>query len=409
MSETGHAFISYVRENKDQVDRLQTVLEAAGVPVWRDTRDLWPGQDWRLEIRTAITDGSLAFIACFSRVAAAKERSYQREELLLAVEQLRVRSPEQAWFMPVRLDDCALPHYDLGAGRSLDSLQRTDLFGAGWKVRAQRLASTVVRMLQGGSSRGTSIVPGHSLITARSEPYHASLLPEKIRQALMESRRRDDQDWRHSHHPPPAEELLTFPALELLPTAHLYRVTTSGFGPWWFNSMPSDSLRRPISRDERINFDLPEPAGTCYLALDPLVALLEVLGGIRNAFSEYWLRRFTLWTLSVPEVVRLADLTSRLARPFGVVGPSMNPAYVVESGPEWAVAFAAAGFDGILFRSSFDPAGGACIALFGPYGERRRWRKGRGANLENLIERLQNETGMRAAPLPDDLGELLED
>lgn len=83
--------------------------QAAGVPVWRDTRDLWPGQDWRLEIRTAITDGSLAFIACFSRVAAAKERSYQREELLLAVEQLRVRSPEQAWFMPVRLDDLELP------------------------------------------------------------------------------------------------------------------------------------------------------------------------------------------------------------------------------------------------------------------------------------------------------------
>ncbi|KAA9380836.1 TIR domain-containing protein [Microbispora cellulosiformans] len=36
----GHAFISYIREDKDRVDRLQDILAAAGIRVWRDTEEL---------------------------------------------------------------------------------------------------------------------------------------------------------------------------------------------------------------------------------------------------------------------------------------------------------------------------------------------------------------------------------
>ena len=39
----GHVFISYVREDSAPVDRLQRALEHAGILVWRDTLDLWPG------------------------------------------------------------------------------------------------------------------------------------------------------------------------------------------------------------------------------------------------------------------------------------------------------------------------------------------------------------------------------
>ena len=40
----GHAFISYVHEDAAEVDWLQQALESAGVPVWRDTVNLWPGE-----------------------------------------------------------------------------------------------------------------------------------------------------------------------------------------------------------------------------------------------------------------------------------------------------------------------------------------------------------------------------
>jgi hypothetical protein len=33
------------------------------------------------------------------------------------------------WLIPVRLDDCDIPDWDLGAGRTLASIQRSDLFG----------------------------------------------------------------------------------------------------------------------------------------------------------------------------------------------------------------------------------------------------------------------------------------
>jgi hypothetical protein len=70
----GHAFISYVHEDAEQVDHLQTTLQAAGVRVWRDTEDLWPGEDWRAKIRAAITDDALVFIACFSSRSACQCR-----------------------------------------------------------------------------------------------------------------------------------------------------------------------------------------------------------------------------------------------------------------------------------------------------------------------------------------------
>ena len=104
----GHAFISYVREDSQAVDRLQRVLEAAGIRVWRDTGNLWPGQDWRAVIRRAITGNALAFIACFSRNSVGRERSYQNEELTLAIEQFRQRQPDDSWLIPVRFDDCVL-------------------------------------------------------------------------------------------------------------------------------------------------------------------------------------------------------------------------------------------------------------------------------------------------------------
>ena len=144
----GHAFISYVREDSQAVDNLQHTLEAAGIRVWRDTADLWPGEDWRAKIRHAITTDAFVFIACFSRNSLARETSYQNEELVLAIGQLRLRRPDVPWLIPVRFDDCDIPDLDIGAGRTLTSLQRADLFGDHSNTAAERLITTVVRILR---------------------------------------------------------------------------------------------------------------------------------------------------------------------------------------------------------------------------------------------------------------------
>ena len=143
----GHVFISYIREDSDRVDQLQRILQAAGIPVWRDTADLWPGEDWRARIRGAITSNALVFLACFSRSSLARSRSYQNEELLLAIEQLRQRPPERPWLIPVRFDDCEIPDRDIGGGRTLTSIQRVDLFDDRYDEGARRLVAAILRIL----------------------------------------------------------------------------------------------------------------------------------------------------------------------------------------------------------------------------------------------------------------------
>lgn len=117
--------------------------------MWRDTVDLWPGDDWSAKIRHAITDDALVFIACFSRKSLARKVSYQNEELMLAIEQLRLRRPGESWLIPVRFDDCDIAGYDIGGGRTLASIQRTDLFGDRSDIEVARLVATVHRLLEG--------------------------------------------------------------------------------------------------------------------------------------------------------------------------------------------------------------------------------------------------------------------
>jgi hypothetical protein len=144
----GHAFISYVREDSERVDRLTSALNDAGLRVWRDTENLWPGQDWSAEIRRAIREDALAFLACFSNASQARDRSYQREELVLACEQVRLRAPGRVWMIPIRFDECDVPDYVIGAGRYLSDLNRVDLLGEYWHPQIDRLITITSAVLK---------------------------------------------------------------------------------------------------------------------------------------------------------------------------------------------------------------------------------------------------------------------
>ncbi len=151
----GHAFISYVREDSAHADRLQGALEAAGIPVWRDIANIQPGDDWRRNVRHAITNGSAVFIACFSGASVNRSVSYQNEELTQAIELMRQRRPDDPWLIPVRFDDCKIPDLDIGAGRTLSSIHSVDLFGDRSSDGVARLIAAVLRIL----ARGQSTVP----------------------------------------------------------------------------------------------------------------------------------------------------------------------------------------------------------------------------------------------------------
>lgn len=175
-----HAFISYVHEDSGRVDELETQLQSVGIKVWRDKNDLWPGQDWELVIREAITNDNLAFIACFSEASHNRVKSYQNEELVVAIEEFRKRHPDRPWIFPVRFDDIPMPKHSLGASRTLDSLHRTDLFGAGEVTNLLRLVHGVQLLLYGSMATAPTSAP------AQTEPGETRI--QSVKRLLRDPR-----------------------------------------------------------------------------------------------------------------------------------------------------------------------------------------------------------------------------
>jgi hypothetical protein len=150
---TGHVFISYVHKDARRVDELEDKLKAAGLEVWRDKAEIRPGQDWQQEIKRAISENALAFLACFSSNSMSEPTSYINEELKLAVEQFKQRNSGEPWLIPVRFDDCQLPELDLGDQRTLVGLQRVDLFGREREKNANILVEQARQILTHETTR----------------------------------------------------------------------------------------------------------------------------------------------------------------------------------------------------------------------------------------------------------------
>ncbi|WP_128003556.1 toll/interleukin-1 receptor domain-containing protein [Piscinibacter defluvii] len=144
-------FISYVRENTAQVERLRTELQSHGIRVWLDRNDIAPGVYWEDAIRRAIEQGDF-FLACFSDEYSARHSTYMNEELHLAIQQLRLRPHDRAWFIPVVLSG-AVPDWQIGPGKTLRSLQWAELFEDRWADGLQAIVGALRAALHESPTR----------------------------------------------------------------------------------------------------------------------------------------------------------------------------------------------------------------------------------------------------------------
>lgn len=134
-------FISYVRDNSEAVERLAADLNKHGVQVWLDHSDLKPGEIWADTIRRKIIEVDY-FIACFSKEYNSRQKTYMNQELVLAIEELRQRSMYQAWFIPIKLNECDIPDMDVGAGKTLRSYHWAEMY-QDWESGINRILSTI--------------------------------------------------------------------------------------------------------------------------------------------------------------------------------------------------------------------------------------------------------------------------
>ena len=165
-------FISYVSKNIEIVDQFYQELKSHSIQVWRDREDIAPGLRWKREIRRAIQQGAF-FIACFSKEYDESAKTYVNEELTIAIEELRQRPIDQAWFIPVKLNECEIPDRDIGGGETLGDLHYIKLY-ENWESNLQHIVEIIRKTARDEFSRGVK-----SIINERSLRGIA-LSPEEI-------------------------------------------------------------------------------------------------------------------------------------------------------------------------------------------------------------------------------------
>jgi hypothetical protein len=185
----------------------------------------------------------------------------------------------------------------------------------------------------------------------------------------------------------PPDDLSRFPAFGVDRRRSLYRIHRTDAGPWWF------------SGDGSGRFDLRDGRGSCYLAVTPVGAFIEVFR-VATVIPEAEVEARSLSNLVPPTRARLADCTVRAARKFGITGAiHTQPDYTV---PQiWAEAFAAAGFGGIRYRVSHDPSQRELGAvLFGNAGEPSLPVRRTEPIPASVIEAARQRFGLIVAPTP---------
>jgi hypothetical protein len=119
-------FISYTREDTEKVRPIREFLAALGYDVWMDIYKLPPGSNFDLEIQKEIERCDY-FIAILSH-HSVDHRGYVQKEVKLALDEFYKIPEGKIYLVPVRLDECEVPH-------SLRSLTWVDMFQPGAKLK----------------------------------------------------------------------------------------------------------------------------------------------------------------------------------------------------------------------------------------------------------------------------------
>ena len=97
-------FLSYASQDADAARCICESLRAAGIEVWFDQSELRGGDAWDASIRKQIKECAL-FVPIISASTDARSEGYFRLEWRLAVERSHLMADDQAFLLPVLIDD----------------------------------------------------------------------------------------------------------------------------------------------------------------------------------------------------------------------------------------------------------------------------------------------------------------
>jgi formylglycine-generating enzyme required for sulfatase activity len=105
-------FISHSSHDKPAVRELYQNLRAeTWLAPWLDEEELYPGQDWNLEIEKAV-EASDVIVVCLSKNTVNGDGfapGYAQREIRLALDTADYKPEGSLFIIPVRLEECAIP------------------------------------------------------------------------------------------------------------------------------------------------------------------------------------------------------------------------------------------------------------------------------------------------------------
>ncbi len=125
MPESKHplkVFVCYAHANRDAVHALYNRLSKDNVDAWFDEEDLVAGSNWEYEIRKAVRESNVV-IVCVSKEFNKFNEGYRQKEIELALHEAALKSKEDIFIIPVRLDNSEVP-------KELNTWQWVNLFEA---------------------------------------------------------------------------------------------------------------------------------------------------------------------------------------------------------------------------------------------------------------------------------------
>lgn len=149
-----------------------------------------------------------------------------------------------------------------------------------------------------------------------------------------------ERDTNHLSEPNPPAQLAGLPAYTYPAGTVFVRTHGSAFGAWYFAS----------NGDGR--FDLASPHGTCYVAEDEVVTLLEKFGGMKWV-PGYSIEEVSVSSMALAADLVVADLTNNRGVAFGISGEAFAAAgYPLTQ--RWAASLRMAGFAGVRYWARHD-------------------------------------------------------
>ena len=100
-------FLSYAKEDSNQVQEIADRLWQDGFLTWLDNKDLLPGDNWRIQIQEAIEIAD--YILVFLSTASLSKTGYVQAELKYALEQAKLRPSAKRYIIPILLEPCEPP------------------------------------------------------------------------------------------------------------------------------------------------------------------------------------------------------------------------------------------------------------------------------------------------------------